>query len=342
MYPAAAALAPAQGIAGGKRLIGIDPRRLQCGRHLGQMRLDHLEAADRPAELLAGRGIVQGQVQTALCRPQIGRAEEGALDVEARHDDADALVLGPQQVRRGHPHTLEDQLARGAAAPAHLGERLGDRETGRPRLDHEGRDALGAEVRRGLGIGQHQIRHRPVRDEHLAAGQHVIPAIPHRPQGHRPQRVGARAGLGQAQRADLPPGDQVGDEACDLLGRAVPEDVVEAQVLVRAPDEGGVGVPIAEGLADQPGRDQIHPRPAQIRRRGQPAIAVRTQPGDQIGGKPILVIHPGEQRVQLGLGIAEGGVIKAALVVGQVELHRLIPRAMARPARWPAERPGGQ
>ncbi len=186
-----AAPAPAllEVVAAGDRGVGQHAHALQHRIHVGQLRLDHLEARDGPPELLALPGVVDRQLQRALGHADTERRDQGTFEVEASHDDRDTLVLDVEQVLRRHAAVVEDQLGRRAAPETHLGELLGDRETRAVTLDDERRDALrtGRGVR--LRVDQHDVRDGPVRDVELAPVQDPLVAVAARGRAHALQRV---------------------------------------------------------------------------------------------------------------------------------------------------------
>jgi len=176
------------------------------------------------------------------------------------------VVLGAKQVFRRHPAVLEDQFAGGRAAPAHLAQLGLGMEPCEILLDDEGRDTLGPALRCRLGVDQQHVGDGAVGDEHLAAVQDVVIAFAPRGGAHAAERVGSRPGLGQAERADPLPCAQFRQVALLLRRCTVAQDVVEAEVLVRTPDTGGIRVPVAEGLGDERRAEQVESRPAVLDR----------------------------------------------------------------------------
>ncbi len=128
----------------GQRPVGESAHGLDQHIHVGQHRLHHLEGADRLAELLAGLGVVERQIQRPLGDAQAERRDHGPLKIKPAHHDGDAAVLGADPILRGNAAILEHQFRRLAAAIAHLLQLLRDAEPGKVFLDDEGRNAVRA------------------------------------------------------------------------------------------------------------------------------------------------------------------------------------------------------
>ena len=128
----------------------------------------------------------------------------------------------------------------------------------------------GAPSSRSPGPGGHDVRARlpGVGDESLAAIEHPAPAVGpilEPGDGPRPARIAAGAGLGQAVRADHPPGGHRDQEPLLLLGRTGQVERAAAQARVgrhdqpeRAPDPSdlldrdGVGQGVEPGARPRP------------------------------------------------------------------------------------------
>ena len=107
-------------------------------------------------------------------------------------------------------------------------------------LDEEGADAARAGRRIGLGVDDQRVGDRAVGDPHLRAIEHVAVALAFGARRHRDD-VGAGAGLGHRERADMLAGDQLGQIARLLRRRAVAHDLVDAEIGVRAVGEADRG-----------------------------------------------------------------------------------------------------
>ena len=141
-----------------------------------------------------------------------------------------------QHVLRGHLAILEHQLAGVGAAHAELVELLRGREALHALLDQEGRDALRARRRIGLGVDDERVGVRPVGDPHLAAVEDEAVALLLGPRLHADD-VGAGAGLAHGERAHMLAGDQLRQVFALLRLAAVAAELVDAQVRVRAVGE---------------------------------------------------------------------------------------------------------
>jgi PAS domain S-box-containing protein len=86
------------------------------GRHASKR--DGIAAATE--ELLALRGVVQREIETALGGGHNRHRKERAFDIEPAHHHRDAGIFAADQIARWHPAVIEHQLAGGAAPPAHL------------------------------------------------------------------------------------------------------------------------------------------------------------------------------------------------------------------------------
>ena len=309
-------------VAGRDGLVDQQPGRLDLRVHVGQLGLHQLEVGDRPAELLALRDILERQVEAALRGADDRRREEGALDVEPAHDDRHAVVFRPEQVLRRHPAVVEHQLAGGRAAPAHLPELFPGAESGEAALDDEGRNSLGTALGGRLGVDEHHVGDRPVGDEHLPAREQVVVALAPRHRAHAAQRVRPRPGFGQAERTDPFARAEPGQVPELLRLGAVAQDVVEAEVLVRAPDAARVGVPVAERLAHQGRAEQVQAGAAVLRRRRDADEAVAPEVAHQGRRIPVVVVHPRQQRMELFLRVAESRVIESLVVLGECKRVR--------------------
>ena len=148
--------------------------------------------------------VVDGELQRPFCNAETERRDHRALKIEPAHHDRHAAVFVANEILCRHAAVFEHQLGGLAAAKAHLGQLLRDLEAGKILLDDEGGNAVRRLSLVGLGIDQQHVGDRSIGDVDLAAVEHVVIAIAPRSGAHRSQRVGAGAGLGEAQRADFP------------------------------------------------------------------------------------------------------------------------------------------
>lgn len=214
------------------RGVGIGPRRLQLGVHVGKLALDQLVVSNRGTKLLALVGEGQGNVERGLHDAQGPGREDQALQVEALHEDAHAAVDAAHDVVLGDEDVVKHELSRVAAAHAHLVQLPGAAEPVRLGLDQEGRDALGPLVGLRFGVDDDQVGVGPVGYPHLGAVEEIA-AVDLLGRCAHAHDVAAGAGLGHGQRANLGAGNQAGEVLLLLLRAAVELQLVHAELRVR-------------------------------------------------------------------------------------------------------------
>ena len=124
------------------------PRRIELGRHVGQLELRRLEIGQRLAELLALDDIARRRLQAGAGAAQRAGADIDAPAIEPHHGDLEAVAFRPQPVGHRHPAILEDHRRRRLAVPAELVLLLAERQTRRAVLDDQRRDAAARPLRR--------------------------------------------------------------------------------------------------------------------------------------------------------------------------------------------------
>ena len=144
-------------------------------------------------------------------------------------------------------------------------------------------------------------------------------ALAPRRRAHRTQRIRARPGLGQAQRADRLPGAEAGQIAAPLRFAGVAIDVVRAQIVMRDPGQRERVVPAPERLQHQTGRGEIEPGAAIGFRDGHAEIALRAQFWKGFGRPPFFRVHSGRETVEFAPGEAVRLIEDLALLVAQIE-----------------------
>ena len=124
--PAGVAVA---GVDRGAGRVQERPGGLGRGVHVGQHRLDHLELADRLAELdpLAWRSAAATS-SAPWAIPTAWAAIPGRRALERPHREGEALALGADPVRRRDADAVEQELRRRRAADPHLVLDPADRE----------------------------------------------------------------------------------------------------------------------------------------------------------------------------------------------------------------------
>ena len=96
---------------------------LDLGRHVGQLELHRLEAADGAAELLALLGVAETQLERALCHAEPQRGDADAAAIQDLEELLEAVAARAEQVFLSHPAAVERQLTGIGRSPAHLLER---------------------------------------------------------------------------------------------------------------------------------------------------------------------------------------------------------------------------
>ena len=198
-----------------RRAPDQESRGIELGRHVGELELSRLEVGQRLAELLALHDIARRRLQAGTRAAQRAGADVDAPSVETHHRDLEAVPLGAEPVGDRHLAILEDHRGRRLAVPAELVLLLAERQAGRPRLDHQGRDAAGS---RSSGAQHHDIDVAPAaaRDEGLAAVQHVMVALQFGTRRQR-RRIRACARLGEAIAREMLHGAEPGQEPPALI-----------------------------------------------------------------------------------------------------------------------------
>src|SRR5215211_5475375 len=85
-------------------------RRLDLGRHVGQLPLNRLEVADALPELSALERVCVSDVVGCLSDPKSLCGDPDPSAVERRHGDAETLSLLAEQALLAHLHPVEDDV----------------------------------------------------------------------------------------------------------------------------------------------------------------------------------------------------------------------------------------
>ncbi len=144
--------------------------------------------------------------------------DAAALVFHLAHQLPEAVVLLADEVAAGHAHAVERDLAE-VAVGRHVDDRA-DADAGRVHVDDElGQSGVLRRVRVGPSDQVAPVREGGAARPHLLTVDDPVVAVAYRP---RPQRRDVAAGVGLAH-ADAPhrrAGDDVGEPARSLLGRA--------------------------------------------------------------------------------------------------------------------------
>jgi hypothetical protein len=114
-----------------RRAPDHQPRRVELGRHVGELELRRLEVGQRLAELLALDDVARRRLQAGARAAQRAGADVDAPAVEPHHRDLEAVTLGPEPVGDRHLAVLEDHRRGRLAVPAELLLLLAERQARR-------------------------------------------------------------------------------------------------------------------------------------------------------------------------------------------------------------------
>ena len=211
---------------------GIDQelRSLHAGVHVGQLELGILELRQTLMELDTLLRVLDGLLNSALAKAERLGGDADTAAVERLHGDLEAGTLLAEHTVLGDHAVLENQVAGGTAADTHLLLVLALREAGVGILDDESGNLLhrAAALVRGLagdGDDHEGVGDVAVGDEALGTVEDVVLAgLIQNSGGLLALRIGAGAGLGQAEGTDLLAGAQVGQVLFLLLLRTVFKD----------------------------------------------------------------------------------------------------------------------
>ena len=172
-----------------------EPRLVELQLRVGEPEGDRLELVDPPTERLAALRVVDRVLERGPPDAEGAGRELHARDVEDVHQPAEALPLAAEPALVRDEALLEEELAGGEAAAAHLRQPRADHEAGIAALDDERGDPLRSRSRLDRREDDAEIRDRRVPDELLPPVDHVAPVDPPGARLDR-GRVGAVLGLG--------------------------------------------------------------------------------------------------------------------------------------------------
>ena len=153
------------------------PRRLDLGRHLGELEAGDLELRDRAPERVALLGVLQRAVEDVLGGRDGARGADHPLALELPHDVVEALADLAEHGALGHAHVLEGQQRRVGGVHAHLLQLLLADHAGQVHVDDEQREAVVAGVGVGLGDEHDEVGAVAVGDVGLRAVDDVLVAV---------------------------------------------------------------------------------------------------------------------------------------------------------------------
>src|SRR5262245_8172401 len=305
----------------GRRAIEQELRAFELDRHLGELPLQALELAQRPAELVAGRGMLARLVEGVAAEGERAGGIAEALDVEAGHLLLEAAG-SEQDILCRDAAILEMQLA--PLLAAHEARRLADGEARRIALDDHRADA--ADPGPVAHIDEEDRGVPAEGGEHLAAIDDVVRAV----------RLGAglelgrgRAGIGLADaeahhHASL---DEVGQPARLLLRRAVFGEGADRAEIAELHHVGAARAGGSDLLDGDDGVSQCPALAAVGLRQRDAHQPLRTHQLRHLEGEAWIV--RARERIRLELGACEAlhGLGEGLLLFGEVELHVVLSGA---------------
>ena len=242
-----AADAGAEHVLGPRRAVDQQGRGIDRERHVGEPGAGELQIGERLAEQLAGRRVPNRLVKRAAGKPQRRRADRRAEHVERRHRDLEAFAWRAQQVLGRHLGAVERKRA--DRMRRHQVDHLRDLESGRSRLDHECRQALGARCLAGAGEHDVKVGDAGIGDPGLGPVEAPLVAIAAGRRG-KCGDVGAGLGFGQSERRDARALGHRRQPTALLLGRAEQADRTGAEPLHGEGEVGKAGMPRQHLAAD--------------------------------------------------------------------------------------------
>ena len=180
----------------------------------------------------------------------------------------------------------------------------------------------GAGVRIGLGIDHQRLGHRAVGDPELRAVEDVAVALLVGAGAHR-DHVGAGAGLRHGERADMLAGNQLRQVFAALGVGAVPPDLVDAEIGMRA---------VGQADRGRAARDFLH-RHA-MGEIAEPGAAVFLLDGDAVQAERA---HLRPQIAREGVGLVDLVGARRDLVVAKSS--RVVSRSMSMSSPSPKSKP---
>ncbi len=275
--------------------------------HIGEFALDELEFADFLAELFALMDVGNDDIEGGLHDAEGSAGEDGALVIEAAHQDVDAAPEAAEDVLFGDGAIFEDEFAGVGAAHAELVEFLGAGEAGEGFFDDEGGDAARAGGLIGFGVDDQGIGVGAVGNPHFGAVEDVGVAVFFGAQAHGDD---IRAGVGFAHGEGADGGAiEQGGQVFLLLGfGAVEVDLVDAEIGVRAVGQADGGGGAGDFFHGDGVGEVAHAGPAILFGHGDAEQADGAEFLPEIGGEIVIAIDGGGAGGDFGGGEAADGV----------------------------------
>ena len=285
--------------------------------HIGELPLNALELAQRPAELAARQGMLPGGIETVTAESERPGSVADALGVEG----GDLLLesaRAQQHVFGADITIVEKQRHPGIAV--HEARGLAEREAGRAALDQHRAET--GDARAVADINEEQVRFRAEGGEHLAAVDAEAVA------------VGRGAGFEVGDRRS---GFRLGHgDGDDLFAREQAGEVALFVVVGGVFGEGADGAEIADlhdvGAARAGQRDQLDRQNRVHQRPTLAAVAFRNHDPEQAGRGHLSGDIPGKAvdprpfqraRGERALGEATHAVGEHPLSRSELKVHRL-------------------
>ena len=296
------------------------PGRVPLDDHLGDHRLDELEAGDRNAELLPLGRVGHRRVDAPVADADAAGGDGVAAEIEGAHRDLEAVADLAEHRIVGNLDRVEGQRRGVGGAEPELAVDLLGREAVGVGRDEEAGEAAMRLGRVGLGEDQRDVGDVAERDPHLLTADPPAAVDPLGPALHR-GGVGAGVGLGQPEASEQIAAAESGQPALLLL--------LGSPALDRAADERGLdrdhrprgAVGPADLLDDQGVGDVVEAAPAVLLGDRRPEVAHLAEPAGQVGVEARSAVALADPRDDHLVGEPPGGLRDQPLLVAERQVH---------------------
>ena len=197
-------------------------------------------------------------------------------------------------------------------------------ETGRLRLENEGRDAPTACLKVRFGVDHHHIGNRPVGNKNFRAVDE-IPSIHRACRRANAHGIGAGVRLGQRQRADCAGAGKPRQVFRVLVFSTVTQDIVGAQVQVGKIGDGNGDAGASNTAGHHCCHHDIAATASVFFGDGKAREALLTQLVPQPCGESIVAFHLGDMWANLFLPEPQRAFICKLVLLGEFKVHRYVP-----------------
>ena len=272
--------------------------RLGHGIALADIALDLTEAVDRLAEGDPLIRVAHHDLQAAIGDAQAHGSQGQPLDLQVAHHVHQATALLSQQVSHRDATVLEDELAHGAGAHAHLVDGLAGGEARTIPVYAKGGDGSVH-----FRVDQEYEALGSVRDVGLGAVEHVAVAVAYGRGGHA-QHIGAVAWLSHAHAADPLAGQDLVQVVLLLFVIRAMEEVVHEQHRVCKVGQAEPGIALGQFVVDDDCRGRVHACTAPLLGDGDAVHAQLTELAEQRQVQVLGLV----ELLGLGFDLARGEV----------------------------------